>query len=72
MSPWLDSSWRLVLEGLQSKAAPHAWCIVHPPGVVARIDRSTGPFAVMPKPDKVISLVINVAFHVRFGKHIPI
>ena len=35
MSPWLDSSWRLVLEGLQSKAAPHAWCIVHPPGVVA-------------------------------------
>ena len=35
MSPWLDSSWRLVLEGLQSKAAPHAWCIVHPPGVIA-------------------------------------
>ena len=35
MSPWLDSSWRLVLEGLQSKAPPHAWCIVHPPGVIA-------------------------------------
>ena len=35
MSPWLDSSWRLVLEGLRSKAAPHAWCIVHPPGVIA-------------------------------------
>jgi DNA polymerase III delta prime subunit len=35
MSPWLDSSWRLVLEGLQSKAPPHAWCIVHPPGVMA-------------------------------------
>jgi DNA polymerase III delta prime subunit len=35
MSPWLDSAWRLVVEGLQSKAPPHAWCIVHPPGVVA-------------------------------------
>ena len=35
MSPWLDSSWRLVLEGLQFKAPPHAWCIVHPPAVVA-------------------------------------
>ena len=35
MSPWLDSSWRLVLEELQSKAPPHAWCIVHPPGVMA-------------------------------------
>ena len=35
MSPWLESSWRLVVEGLQSKAPPHAWCIVHPPGVVA-------------------------------------
>lgn len=35
MSPWLDSSWRLVLEGLQSKTPPHAWCIVHPPAVVA-------------------------------------
>ena len=35
MSPWLDSAWRLVGEGLQSKAPPHAWCIVHPPGVVA-------------------------------------
>ena len=35
MLPWLDSSWRLVLEGLQSKAPPHAWCIIHPPGVIA-------------------------------------
>ena len=35
MSPWLESSWRLVVEGLQSKAPPHTWCIVHPPGVVA-------------------------------------
>ena len=35
MSPWLESSWRLVLEGLKSKAPPHAWCIVHPRGVVA-------------------------------------
>ena len=35
MSPWLDSSWSLLLEGLQSKAPPHAWCIVHPPGVMA-------------------------------------
>ena len=35
MSPWLDSSWRLVLEELRSKAPPHAWCIVHPPGVIA-------------------------------------
>lgn len=35
MSPWLESSWRLVLEGLLSKAPPHAWCIVHPRGVVA-------------------------------------
>jgi hypothetical protein len=35
MLPWLEDSWRLVLEGLQSKALPHAWCIVHPPGVIA-------------------------------------
>ena len=35
MSPWLDSSWRVVLKGLQTKAPPHAWCIVHPPGVIA-------------------------------------
>ncbi|MEC8126063.1 MAG: hypothetical protein VX064_00375 [Pseudomonadota bacterium] len=35
MSPWLDSSWHLVLKGLQSEAPPHAWCIVHPPGVIA-------------------------------------
>ena len=35
MSPWLASSWQLIIEGLDSKASPHAWCIVHPPGVPA-------------------------------------
>ena len=50
MSPWLDSSWP-VLEGLQSKTPPHAWCVVHPPGLCIRTDGSTGPFVVMPKPN---------------------
>lgn len=35
MSPWLASSWQSIVEGLDSKASPHAWCIVHPPGVAA-------------------------------------
>ena len=35
MSPWLAASWQSIVEGLHSKASPHAWCIVHPPGVPA-------------------------------------
>lgn len=35
MSPWLASAWQFIIEGMDSKAAPHAWCIVHPPGVAA-------------------------------------
>ncbi len=35
MSPWLRSSWHQIVDGLRSQSLPHAWCIVHPPGVIA-------------------------------------